>query len=200
MTYKPTAEQFLKDVSDHQMRIVRDDGKFRFIRFRCPDSLSYHFDLVTWPGCLCIAGDMGTDVFSRVADMFTFFRDDHGRINPPYWGEKLLTISKYGGYEEYSKDCFIEAVTSDFNDHFDELGDEAERAACWEEVEDRVLRFAADKYQAVEAALGFNRNGFRFQDFCEHNLNEYTYHYIWRLRAIVWGIAKYDEITEGKEA
>ena len=91
-----TEQMFLDDVKNHQISIIKDDGLHRFIRFKRPDSTSYWFDLITWPGFLCISGDCGTYVFSRTEDMFDFFKMRDGdfnkkkdrllNINPRYWG------------------------------------------------------------------------------------------------------------------
>ena len=67
---------FLRDVAEHEMIVVRDDGVHRHIRFKKPGTSCMHFDLITWPGYLCYTGDMGTYVFSRLTDMFEFFRTD----------------------------------------------------------------------------------------------------------------------------
>jgi hypothetical protein len=51
------------------------------------------FDVVTWPGHLSISGDMGCFVFTRVDDMFTFFRGHEDAPNLGYsakWGEMTL--------------------------------------------------------------------------------------------------------------
>jgi hypothetical protein len=90
-------EEFIKDVSQHKMQILRDDGLYRHIRFKRENTSCYYFDLITWPGALCYTGDMGTFVFSRIPDMFEFFRTDGEkgadlRINPGYWSEKLLAV------------------------------------------------------------------------------------------------------------
>ncbi len=66
--------RFLKDVANHEMQIIRDDGVQRHLRFKKPGTMCYHFDLITWGGHLCYTGDMGTYVFTRVHDMFDFFR------------------------------------------------------------------------------------------------------------------------------
>ena len=133
-----TEDRFLKDVSDHQMAVILDDETNRHIRFRKPGTICYGFDLITWPGHLCIAGDCGTYVFSHIKDMFGFFRagDWWGKkerketlfINPVYWGEKLRSIGTNAGYKEFA-------------------GGVTER---------------------------------------------YTFHYIWCLYAIAWGIQQYD--------
>src|SRR5690348_13144744 len=102
MSKEDNCEQwFLKDVSTHEMIVIRDDGANRHIRFKRPGTSCMYFDLITWPGYLCYTGDMGTYVFSRLEDMFEFFRTDRdynkrkGRelsINPKYWGEKLQAV------------------------------------------------------------------------------------------------------------
>lgn len=56
--------------------MLHEDGIYRHIRFRQPGTMCMHFDLITWPGYLCYTGDMGTYVFTRLADMFEFFRTD----------------------------------------------------------------------------------------------------------------------------
>jgi hypothetical protein len=76
------------------MKVHRDDGIYRHLKFSRNGSNSYRFDLVTWPGYLSVTGDMGTWTFGRIADMFDF----HGQpfraarkflINPGYWSEKF---------------------------------------------------------------------------------------------------------------
>lgn len=86
-----TAEQFLKDVANHQMESRMENGIYRHLVFRQSGEHSWNmwFGIVTWPGWLTIYGDMGTWTFSRVEDMFCFFRDEKLRINASYWAEKL---------------------------------------------------------------------------------------------------------------
>lgn len=76
MSDQCTEKRFLGDVAKHQMTILRDDGVNRHVRFKQPNSSNMFFDLITWPGCLCYTGDMGTYVFRRLEDMFEFFRTD----------------------------------------------------------------------------------------------------------------------------
>jgi hypothetical protein len=86
-----TFERFEKHTAYHWMDIVRDDGENRHIRFQQRGTGVYHFDIITWPGKLCITGDCGTFVFRRLPDMFEFFRStQRGRINAQYWAEKVI--------------------------------------------------------------------------------------------------------------
>ncbi|MFC9973613.1 hypothetical protein ACFVH6_22230 [Spirillospora sp. NPDC127200] len=98
--------RFLPDVANHEMTVLRDDGLYRHLHFRGTGFGTYWFDLVTWPGCLAINGDMGGYQFRRVPDMFEFFRGP--RINPDYWAEK--TPQGRDSVREYSPEQFEERV------------------------------------------------------------------------------------------
>ena len=113
-----TQERFLDDIKNHEINIVNDDGVNRLIRFRRPKDkgFGYWFDLITWPGCLCISSDCGTFVFSRLDDMFEFFRTDEEYqkkhpdriiINTGYWEEKLMAVSRRNGAREYSHEELV---------------------------------------------------------------------------------------------
>lgn len=227
MSDQCTEDRFLGDVSDHEMSVIRDDGVNRHIRFKKPGTTCYHFDLITWPGHLCIAGDCGTYVFQRTLDMFEFFRTDRERnkgkselhINPGYWSEKAVSVSKDGGIQQFSAELFRKVVKEYYDHYFqDEIaGEEQMRADAseedplhpneiaeleeaavkrnevWQEIKDEVLYHADDEHQACHAAYHFEHEGFQFQDFFEHNLKEYTFHFVWNCYAIAWGIEKYDQ-------
>lgn len=214
MTYSCPEDQFLKDAAQHVMTVIRDDGVHRHLRFRKapPAGSEYWFDLITWPGSLCIDGDMGTYVFRRLDDMFEFFRTDReylehkGRklgINPPYWGEKLQATANHGGHKEFSEEFFKEAVKSEFDAwvESEEPSDEV-KAALWEELEDRVLSCASDgDVRAIDAAIAFEPDNdgvdFEMRDFWDHRLEDYTFHFIWCCYAIAWGVKTYDEAKGG---
>lgn len=105
---KCTETTFRSNVAAHQLHILVDNGVYRHIQFRRPTTITGQFDLVTWPGYLCFAGDMGNYVFQRTCDMFEFFR---GRpdatiltINPRYWAEKICAPDQRYGVTEYDPD------------------------------------------------------------------------------------------------
>lgn len=87
---KLTREQFLEDVKDHRLTIIKDDGLYRHLRFKQPGTSNMFFDIVTWPGYLAYTGDMGSFVFTRIEDMLGFFRSKRGElgINTGYWGRR----------------------------------------------------------------------------------------------------------------
>lgn len=233
MTYQCTEDRFLRDVQGHEMTVIHDDGASRHIKFKKPGTSSYCFDLITWPGSMCISGDCGTYVFSRTNDMFQFFRMDerdfnHSKdrtlqINAGYWAEKVTAESRFGkGVESYSEEKFNACIKDYFDEHFrDELETEAaaraeavdgdplhanevrefeeaatKRAALWDEIESDVLNCSGDESDARQAANDFDSEGFQFSDFWEHRLNDYTFHYIWCIYAIAWGIQQYDLAKE----
>lgn len=192
-----TEQSFLKDVAGHRMTILRDDGVYRHIRFKKPDSGDMYFDLMTWPGWLCYSGDMGTYVFQRLPDMFEFFRTDRWRphrgwgilyINLGYWSEKIQASDR-DGVKRYSAEKF-KAVVADWLD-----GAEASQEVR-DAVAEEVLSCADDgEYRARMAANDFEREGFRFTDFWEADLTEYTYRFVWCCYAIAWGVQQYDNAS-----
>jgi len=200
--YRCTEEEFLREVTQHAINIINDDGIHRHIVFRHPGSSSFWFELITWPGTLCINGDCGTYVFSRIQDMFNFFSsknsDDNLQINPHYWGEKLQAVDRCSGFMKFDEDSFRERVKDYFdsfvesnpelNDHKDEL---------WGAIVDDVLYHSSNEHEAYQAVNDFNHEigdrVFEFTDFFDGGGTEtYAARYLWCLYAIVWGIKKYD--------
>lgn len=187
MSRRITPEAFLKDVATHVMTIEHDAGEYRSIRFGRPGTSCMHFRLTTWPGHLCYSGDMGTYVFSRLRDMFEFFRSPRGEldINLGYWGEKVEAedrdrVRKYDAERALS-------VLNEWLDNQD--ADDDVRAA----VEDDIHPYLHDgEYTFRNAVDDFDHDGFHFIDFFEADLTEYSYRFNWCCYAMVWGIAKYD--------
>ncbi len=195
MTYVTTEESFLRDVAEHQMQILRDDGVYRHIRFKQPGTSDMHFDLITWPWRLCYTGDMGTFVFQRLEDMFVFFRTDRHRdkpglhTNPGYWSEKVEAADRHDGIKEYRAEKFRRRIT----EWLDDAGASPELR---EAVEDEVLSCADEgEYEARRAVRDFDHEDGAdiFTDFWEIDLTEYTHRFMWCCYALAWGIQKYDD-------
>lgn len=214
-----TEAAFLRDVKDHAMTIIRDDGVNRHIRFSRPGTVCYHFDLITWPGYICYTGDMGTYVFKRMTDMFEFFRQDRaynesvGRafsINLGYWTEKLVAIdgNRCGGkVKEFDAEIFTRAINEyrvQWMRDAKESGslNKKGRRALWEAVDDEVLSNLDDGGDmAQHAAHNFNydpvfnskrKYGWSFHDLFESDFTEYTHSIVWCCYALAWGIEQYD--------
>jgi hypothetical protein len=202
---RDTLARFPKEIDRHVMIVLQDDGTRRHLRFRRPETMCMHFDLVTWPGHLCYTGDMGSFLFSRIEDMFEFFRSPGGRINPSYWAEKVLASDKSDGVTEFSREKFRAAVWRDVVEWIRENRDRTsryERRELWRAVEDEFGDFdkgSAGKVYEFEHRLNA-RTAFRFVDFFEHSTSEYTHRFLWCLCAIVWGINTYDAAKVPQEA
>lgn len=211
---EPTKEQFLKDVSAHRMGLPLNEGIYRHLRFKQPDSSNMWFDIVTWPGFLTISGDMGTWTFSRLPDMFQFFRDSKLRINESYWAEKLQHGSCGGreGATVWDQDAFQDhllgqlshydftpkklaeltaAVKEEIFQRHDGDGAHMMRNAAYEFTyefeEDRDGRGYLEKIRSPRTV-----EKFQFEGMDLPSGMVYSYHFTWCLYAIVWGIAKYD--------
>lgn len=218
-----TENEFLRDVADHVMEVKRDDGVYRHIRFRKPGTMCMHFDLITWPGYLCYTGDMGTYVFTRLADMFEFFRTDReyaqrrGRrlaVNLSYWSEKLEAVngSRRGGAAEEFDPAKFRKVIEEYRLNWirgdaRRLLTKDERRELWEAVDCDVLNRINDgEHYACTAANDFNWTPSRytpgpgrtwfFDDLWEHNFNDYTRRFRWCCFALAWGIETYDRSKE----
>ncbi|MDO8415532.1 MAG: hypothetical protein Q7S87_04910 [Agitococcus sp.] len=214
-----TQEEFLKNVAKHQMHILRNDGLYRHVRFKREGTMCMHFDLVTWPGYLAYSGDMGCFVFSRIEDMFEFFRADrkHGKddgnlkINLGYWSEKLQAVdgNRNGGCaKEFSEDTFTRIIhewrISWIKEYRDKLT-KGQRRELWDFVQEQVIAKAEEGgHAAYSAAYEFeytvNDLSFQFHDFWDHNCDEYTHRFIWCCYALAWGIKQYDFVVPSKEA
>ncbi|MDP4076214.1 hypothetical protein [Acidovorax sp. A1169] len=207
--------EFLRDIAKHQINVIRDDGLYRHIRFSRPNSMCMHFDLITWPGYLCYCGDMGTYVFTRLADMFEFFRtdrrdDDKLRINLSYWSEKLLAVDgsrRSGSAMEFSYDRFERVVKEQLVEWWrDHCTDAAQRRELREQVEEALLGtgYFSERPEttgdAIRMANDFEAEvagkKFQFQDFWDHSLEGYTHRFTWCCYALAWGIQQYDLAKE----
>ena len=177
--------RWLEASKNHEMQVVYDDGCRREVIFKSPGSGDHWFGLKTWPWHICIYGDIGTYVFSRVEDMFTFFRRDELSVNEGYWHEKLKSISRFGGDKEFSISRFREVIRSAFESYCSyshdvedlkelEMSEEdlkeklyldehdialrRELQSLWEEIESDVIGRAEDdgnEYSAYDHAYGF---------------------------------------------
>ena len=196
---QPTLEQFLNDVKNHELTIHQNNGVYRHLTFANPNDCDKYFNITTFPDYLIITGDMGALVFSRLHDMFDFFRSDDLRINPDYWAEKIQSTSWDARFESYSEFDLEQAkknAQEDLNTYL-EYNDyllEEDRASLLEDFEWEILR-SEDEYEIVEAIRNFNFKGFRFDEFHWDGCRVYTYSYIWLCYAIVWSIKKFDDAT-----
>jgi hypothetical protein len=192
------ADQFAHDVRDHKLEIRHDDGLYRHLHCRPAGRSEYWFDVVTWPGSLTVRGDI-TDAytFTRLPDMFEFFRSRSGRINADYWAEKLGGGRRSA--KQFSEDVFArnvwadvreaaaeypglaKAVQAEFFDDYACIGDPSEAHAALERFE-----------YVPPSRLGFQQP-FRFDGAWEWDLTDWDAGFLRGCHAIVWAIRRYDE-------
>lgn len=193
-----TEQGFLDCVKSHKINVLMDNGVYRHIRFKAPDTGNQYFDLITYPEFLVYSGDMGCFVFTRLHDMFNFFRGDG--INPGYWHEKLEAHDRMDGSEEFDVDTFHSIVRESANQQIDDMGIDVEKAdEIREELED-AIGGVENEYEARKVASDFDMHGVNFPDFWEYSLERFTYRYLWACHAIQWGIGQYDASREGGAA
>jgi hypothetical protein len=222
MSGQPTEASFLKDVASHEMHVLMENGVYRHIRFKRPGTGCMHFDLITYPGHLVYSGDMGCYVFSRLEDMFEFFRTDREHrqmrngetlaINLGYWSEKLRAVDggrHNPGAMEFSEAKFRRVINEYRVRWMRECKDRGvganDRRELWESVDFDVLDKIEDGGQvAMTAAHEFSERiggcSFRFDDLFEHSFEDFRYHFVWCCYALAWGVQKYDEAKALRES
>lgn len=185
-------DRFVDERADHEMDVIRDDGLYRHLRFRRPDTITYWFDLLTWPGVLTVTGDCGTFVFSRIEDMFEFFASARGEINPQYWAEKLRAPAP-DAVRIYSPDAYRARVGEWVDGVLEGEGMEDDgslRAA----VDERLLGgMPHSRDDAIRRLYDFEHRGVRVYEPYDWRLDEWEYRFLWCCHAIVWGIKQYRE-------
>ena len=204
-----TKSGFEKDVAEHKMNVIRDDGVYRHIEFKPPQSFRW-FGIITWPGHLTYYGDMGYYTFTRLNDMFQFFRGDDTDNDPSwsYWAEKLRAVDAatarghtgMDGVFKWSPALFRHNVDQDWKEYLDSytIGPDLAQEV-WEEISDTVLDKAEDGPEvAVRAAVEYYFKGddghfiYPFREFYEYSNREFEYRFLWCCRALRWAVSQYD--------
>ncbi|MHC3450853.1 hypothetical protein [Streptomyces prasinus] len=191
--YADVAARFARDTTGHQMTVLHEDGLYRHLRFMNPKTSEYWFELVTWPGSLTIRGDYGDPLtFSRLDDMFQFFRSDRRwGINPHYWAEKLGRDGGRRSVKEYSEELFKQLVKEHTADAI--RYSDAPRGISRAVRDDILSRFDLHHEETAREALEeFEYKGFQFDDVWEWDFQDYKPEFLWACHAIRHGIDLYD--------
>lgn len=205
MTTSCSKERFQRDVRDHELTIVLDQGLHRHIMLSRPGSNYYRFHITTWPGYLAISGDCGSYTFARLRDMFEFFRDETGqnRINEGYWAEKLQAVDRHGKASELDDEAYKDALRGDLKAHFQSENLSLSQAKdVVRDMRDECLFDPADSHEnAIQTVMDYrcpvtDRRPFR--EFYDHRLDRASFRLVWCMRAIVWGIKQYDLAKQGR--
>lgn len=215
------AERFARDTAKHELTVVHDDGLYRHLKAKRPDTGMYWFEVVTWPGHLTVSGDCGTFTFARLEDMFRFFRSEGGGINPQYWAEKVANLGK--GTRRYSEEVLrehLDEALRDYEETYPERFHDFEirkntfsalhSSQRWPSTTQRAPKAPATVAELRELiaehelldGLSHEENAREllrelekrevFSDTWEWSLSDFDWQYLWCCHAIVWAIAKYD--------
>ena len=173
--YEMTQDNFNEDVKDHKLEVICDQGVCRTLKCSKGGSFHYGFYVTTWPGYLCISGDMGSWVFSRLPDMFEFFRGD--KINVDYWAEKLQNGAnghRQSGME-FDRDVFVEGILSRYT--FEDKDEHRRELECLE-FDHEIADYAISHMD---------------MDGCDlPESKEFVPQLIWCMYAIQWAIKQYN--------
>lgn len=181
------AAQFAGNTAEHRLTILHDDGVYRHIIMAKPSTGLYRYELITWPGHLAVGGDMDTYVFARVQDMFTFFRGH--KVNPSYWAEKVQDGRERTS--SYSEDLFKACVMDELKRMpVPNLNDKQREARA--ELLERMTDGDAHHLEGARELLTDAERGGLFSDTWEWRLEDWDWHFLYCLNAIVAGIAAYD--------
>jgi hypothetical protein len=187
---------FDSDIAQHEVAIVRNNGNDRHIKCARSNTGIQSFQIITFPGYLVYVGDMGSFTFWRTDDMFGFFRNPEGKINPGYWSEELEAVDRCNGCKQFSIELFRGNVKDWARDQLGIKKDTELPGDVLEELEP-ILQ-AEDEYEGVTAWRDFESERFDFSDFWEVDNREYTTRFLWCCHAIVWAINRFDAMTEEK--
>jgi hypothetical protein len=203
--YLPSAASFAESIKTHEVKVAMDNGVYRHLIFRPAAGICSvgKVEIVTFPWSLVITGDMGTWVFSRVEDMFGFFRGGDGRINPYYWSEKVQNGVSGGrrdsGCKEYDPDVFKQNVLDHLDNYdFEDSGTTKEEVleALHNEIYWDIMSHENIVGQIEDLKVGSGR--WCFSEPWEIESEKWCYHYIWCCRFIVWAINQYDALKDGE--
>lgn len=206
---KPSLEQFLKDVSNHELTINLDQGLYRDLTIRkSNDSSDMHYHITTRPGYLIFTGDMGSFVFQRLDDMFRFFRDRDGyEINLGYWEEKLEATDSRGGEKKFSSDIAKQILQDHLKDYLENINESSSTntsETATEAIQNLIELADSDEhefYSELQSWDAKSNGGIDLDCWWEWDFKDYTFHYIWCCYAIVHAIKLYDaqNLKEEKE-
>lgn len=194
----------LKDIENHVLTIVRDDGEYRHLQFRAPESgKRFPFDIITYPRHLVISSQAGYYLFADRNDLFQHFRgnymvpDGHGgeRINAQYWTEKLVASDTGVGHSTWDDIVFEMLAENAFVKWLPTIKATPERLTeIMKKFRDEVIDSNENGEEAALVALkGFSVDGVRpFVEFDWRSAYLPAVTYLCCCIATAWGVKQYD--------
>ncbi len=150
-------------------------------------------------------------MFSRLNDMFDFFRSETMYVNHGYWGEKLEAISKWGGQYEFCSSLVVNSIrarAAEICEQIEHYVGEEQKALgksnqelqdeFLEEIDQLISFHDFDEYRYVSTVEEFHSITLGGNPLLDDGYfdwlqdKELSYQYQWCCFAIVWAIKQYD--------
>ncbi|MGC0252653.1 hypothetical protein [Pseudactinotalea sp. Z1748] len=160
-------EQVRRNTAGHQLRVLHDEGLYRHLRFTEPGTSIWHFDVITWPGHLSTAGDVGAGfTFSRAPNMLAFFDTGQpdGHINADYWAEKLTGSRDVRTWSAQAFRTYATYATDAVNDVIEGGGLSADEVQTLRAELDDVLSVADDEGLTLARWSEVSAGGYAIED------------------------------------
>ena len=174
-----------RNLANHRIRQRHRDGDVVRL-WRCDNNGSsfYHFTICAPPGWLIMYGDMGECMWSRVPDMIDFARNSIKSLD--YFSKKASNDCKIEEDRAELITEFLEDFEKDFEDnHGEPLTDE-------QREEFNELRDGFDDTDVISFQSAFYHSSFCQDGESVPSAKCYTFHYLWKIEALKWFIAKLD--------
>lgn len=193
--------QFENETTEHRMTVLHDDGVYRHLRFAKPSTGMWSWSIVTWPGHLAIAGDIGDGwSFSREHDMVNFFARGLGHgIDFRYWWEKMPGQLRDAG-RKFSPNVLKQSALDTIREW--ELGTEHEARAIaqFEDEWSGVLYESYEQFHGVLDSFEYvvdkgarETDRYEFYDTWEWDSTDFDHHFLLACHAIAFSVRKYRE-------
>lgn len=212
-------DEFLEHVKNHKMTVLHDDGTYKHLRFKQPDTNNRYFELMFYPNYSVITGDMGAWTFSRIEDMMKFHRGDGLDIDFRYWKEKVVSCSRFGAgnisaFSDFDFKEFRGKITRHIDDWFEHSDVEQSKIDDLKrDVHDCIFVPISDWQRCKGADLkayellsdyeyfyttDCGSKKFQFEDVHEFgSWGKMTGYFAFACYALRWGIQQYDEAKNG---
>lgn len=183
--HKQVRESVAKNLANHTIQQLHKDGEPGRL-WRCANNGSsvYAFTVCAPPGWLIVYGDMGECLWKRHRDMLAFIRGSIESLD--YFSEKASRDCKILDDRHELIAEWFESVEDDWREAGREWG--AEQAESLESIR--------EGYESGEGPEAFRTALYESDLYndCEDmpDISYYTYHYLWKIEALKWFIAKID--------
>ena len=184
--------EFLDDVKNHTMKVIKDDFPYCHLEFSNRGSSIYKFSIITAPGTILVKGDMGDYVFTTKNEnpFVPFDLDLFDSIDYEHYQEKLLLCEGREGSREYCPKLYREAVKKLAIGYANNsIKDPEERKEFYlNAMDDLVLsRNCFEIEDTIKDAWDYGyMDDLPFDSIYGMDLMDLKYHFVWCCNAIVW--------------